>query len=82
MAVIQIPNLPVAISLTGNEQVEIVQTGVSVRTTTGAIAAIYPNQTPASASAPGVIGQTCWDDNYIYVCVATNTWKRAAISTW
>lgn len=35
---IQIPNLPVAISLNGSEQVEIVQAGVSSRTTTGAIA--------------------------------------------
>jgi hypothetical protein len=23
-----------------------------------------------------------WDASYIYVCVATDTWKRAAISTW
>ena len=38
MSTIQIPNLPVAITLTGAEEVEIVQAGVSVRTTTGAIA--------------------------------------------
>lgn len=35
---IQIPNLPVAISLNGSEQVEIVQSGVSRRTTTEQIA--------------------------------------------
>lgn len=40
------------------------------------------NATPASATATGVKGQIVWDTNYIYVCVATNTWKRAAISTW
>jgi hypothetical protein len=39
-------------------------------------------RTPASASATGVAGEVCWDTNYIYVCVATNTWKRAAIATW
>lgn len=38
MAVIQIPNLPAAIALAGSEQLEIVQAGVSCRTTTGAIA--------------------------------------------
>lgn len=38
--------------------------------------------TPASASAAGTKGQIVWDANYIYVCVATNTWKRAAIGTW
>lgn len=38
MASVQIPNLPAAIALTGVEQLEIVQAGVSVRTTTQAIA--------------------------------------------
>lgn len=39
-------------------------------------------QTPASAAATGTAGTICWDASYVYVCVATNTWKRAAISTW
>lgn len=38
MASIQIPNLPSAIALNGTEQLEIVQAGTSVRTTTRAIA--------------------------------------------
>lgn len=38
--------------------------------------------TPASASAAGDTGTVKWDTNYVYVCVATNTWKRAALSTW
>ena len=42
-----------------------------------------PNtRTPASAGAPGTKGDICWDTSYIYVCVATDTWKRVAISTW
>ena len=39
-------------------------------------------KTPASASASGNEGDICWDSNYIYVCTATDTWKRTAISTW
>ena len=39
-------------------------------------------ETPASAGASGVAGSIVWDASYIYVCTATNTWKRAAISTW
>ena len=39
-------------------------------------------KTPASASATGTAGEICWDTSYIYVCTATNTWKRAALSTW
>ncbi len=39
-------------------------------------------KTPASASATGTAGEICWDADYIYVCTATDTWKRTAISTW
>lgn len=37
---------------------------------------------PANASATGTAGDIRYDANYVYVCVATNTWKRAAIATW
>jgi hypothetical protein len=38
--------------------------------------------TPETATAIGTAGTVVRDSNYIYVCVATNTWKRVAISTW
>lgn len=38
--------------------------------------------TPSSASDTGVAGTITWDASYIYVCTATDTWKRVAISTW
>jgi len=41
-----------------------------------------PNATPASAAASGVAGSIRYDANYIYICVAANTWKRVAIATW
>ena len=41
-----------------------------------------PTQTPASASASGTTGEIAWDASYIYVCTATNTWKRSALSSW
>jgi hypothetical protein len=37
---------------------------------------------PASATATGTAGDIRYDADYIYICVATDTWKRAAISTW
>ena len=58
---------------------------------TGAFSALQANadhiiittsQTPASASAAGTQGEVAWDSDYIYVCIATNTWKRVALSTW
>ena len=39
-------------------------------------------KTPASASDTGTTGEICWDASYVYVCTATNTWKRAALATW
>jgi hypothetical protein len=41
-----------------------------------------PSVPPASASAAGETGDITWDASFIYVCVATNTWKRVAIATW
>jgi len=40
------------------------------------------SRTPASSTAAGNAGDICWDSNFIYVCVATNTWERAAIAPW
>ncbi len=39
-------------------------------------------KTPASASAAGNAGEICWDASYLYICTATNTWRRAAHGTW
>ena len=39
-------------------------------------------QTPTGRSASGTQGDIAWDADYIYVCVATNSWKRTAISVW
>ena len=37
---------------------------------------------PATASSTGTAGDIRYDASYIYICTATDTWKRAAISTW
>jgi hypothetical protein len=39
-------------------------------------------KTPATAGADGVVGEIAWDADYIYICTATNTWKRSAITGW
>ncbi len=39
-------------------------------------------RTPASATAAGNAGDQCWDANYFYICVATNTWRRVAHNSW
>ncbi len=37
---------------------------------------------PATTGATGTAGDIRYDADYIYVCTATNTWKRVAIATW
>jgi len=37
---------------------------------------------PASAADPGTPGQMAFDAGYLYVCVAADTWVRAAVATW
>tara|TARA_R110000772_G_scaffold1095_1_gene3846 strand:- start:94 stop:1149 length:1056 start_codon:yes stop_codon:yes gene_type:complete len=37
---------------------------------------------PASATATGTKGEIRYTTDYIYVCTATNTWKRTALTTW
>ena len=40
------------------------------------------NAAPASASATGTLGEIRYDANYMYLCTATNTWKRSALTSW
>jgi hypothetical protein len=47
---------------------------------TGGISA--PLYTPASSVATCSAGTVAWDASYLYVCRATNTWSRAALSTF
>lgn len=37
---------------------------------------------PATASSTGTAGDWAYDSGYIYICTATNTWKRVAVATW
>lgn len=37
---------------------------------------------PATATSTGVVGQLAYASGFLYVCVATNTWKRTTLSSW
>ena len=50
--------------------------------TAGGAGVVMPLISPASAAATGKAGSICWDAGFIYVCTATDTWKRVAIATW
>ena len=60
----------------------IVSVAATGTTTTGQINIAALNTAPASATATGVLGEIKFTADHIYVCVATNTWKRVAIATF
>jgi hypothetical protein len=51
-------------------------------TTLNASTLIVANNPPSTSSSSGTIGQIAWDSTHFYVCVATNTWVRASLSTF
>ena len=54
--------------------------GTSVISTSYELSAL--NAAPASATDTGRLGEIRWTATHVYLCVATNTWVRAALSTW
>jgi hypothetical protein len=39
-------------------------------------------KTPATSAEACNAGTIVWDTGFVYVCTATNTWERAALTTW
>jgi len=37
---------------------------------------------PSTTNSTGTAGEIRYDSGFIYVCTATDTWKRVAIATW
>lgn len=37
---------------------------------------------PATTSSTGTAGQIAYDNDYLYICVATNSWKKTALAIW
>jgi hypothetical protein len=37
---------------------------------------------PASSTSSGTVNTIAIDTNYLYICVATDTWKRVQLSSW
>lgn len=56
----------------------------SGRTLLGTAASLptIPSAPPASAGASCKAGATTFDTSYLYICIADNNWKRAALASW
>jgi hypothetical protein len=84
----KLSELPEVANTTGTDRVLILRDPAgspSTRTITVANLALtmsFSNSVPANSSSNGVAGTIRYDSSYVYVCVANNTWKRSALSTW
>jgi hypothetical protein len=45
-------------------------------------AAFIDDSAPATAASAGAKGDVRYDDDFLYVCVQDNQWKRTALSSW
>lgn len=66
---------------TGGDTVNRLQVSGSVIASQYRLSALSTNP-PATVSSPGTLGEIRIDANYIYICVGTNSWKRAQLSIW
>lgn len=37
---------------------------------------------PLSSSGTGIVGQFAYDNEYLYVCISPNLWKRTGLNSW
>jgi hypothetical protein len=65
----------------GNASIGVLMSATRTKALVSDVLILTP-QTIASAAAQGIVGEIAIDANYIYVCTATNTWKRVAVATW
>ena len=43
---------------------------------------VFSNSVPANPNSSGIAGTIRYDSDFIYVCVANNSWKRSTLSAW
>lgn len=67
-------------ALMTDDGVNRLQVAGSVKATQYRLSAL--NTAPTSATDTGTLGEIRIDASFIYVATATNTWKRAALTTW
>lgn len=74
--------MPIYESLEIRERVEGNANGRTVAVIDAGGLTLAASRVPATATSPGTVGMIGWDTGFLYVCTATNTWKRVAIATW
>lgn len=85
----KVSELAVATTLSANDRVVVLvnpSTTANVKTITASnfansvAAKFISNSVPTSNTSNGSPGQIAYNNNYIFVCVANNTWGRATLT--
>ena len=83
MAEIKVSNLAITTTLSANDRVVVLTNTASspvLKTVTVSNLKLVSNSAPLSNTSNGVPGQIAHDGSYVFVCVANNTWGRAALT--
>lgn len=56
--------------------------GLDLSISSGNLVLNSPTRIPATTGSSGIKGTIVWDSGFLYVCTNTNSWKRAALTTW
>lgn len=66
----------------GTRSANVVATFAQDQITLAANLALANIGVPTASNSVGIVGQVAFDSGNIYICVAANTWRRAALSTF
>lgn len=69
-----------SIGTTSDNAVDKLQVNGSIRASQYKLSAL--NTPPVNANDTGSVGEIRWANGFVYLCVAANTWQRAALSSW
>lgn len=88
MADQKLSELTLATTVGQSDLLYVVQAGASKRVAVSSVASsvastIVLASPPATSTSTGTKGTLAYDSSNVYVCIATNTWKRASlIADW
>lgn len=78
-AALKLRDTRVLMNATDNN-VDTLQVGGRIEATQYKISAL--NTAPGASTGAGVLGEIRYTSDFIYVCIATNTWVRTSLATW
>lgn len=88
MADQKLSELTLATTVGQSDLLYVVQAGASKRVAVSSVASsvastIVLASPPATSTSTGKVGTIAYDSSNVYVCIATNSWKRASlIADW